>query len=81
MHDWPLWKILALAVPVSAIWSGFPILVPPYANWVLVICGALFVTALGSTLWLYHFGYNPWAQAMLGFSFLPGMFTLLASRA
>ena len=81
MHAWPLWKLLALVVPVSAIWSAFPIIVPPYAKWVLVVCGAMFVCALGSILWLYLYGYNPWAQAILGFSFLPGMFTILASRA
>lgn len=81
MHDWPLWKLLALAVPVSAIWSAFPIIVPPHAKWVLVVCGAMFVSALGSILWLYLYGYSPWAQAVLGFSFLPGMFTFLATRA
>ncbi|MEW6569411.1 MAG: hypothetical protein AB1449_14850 [Chloroflexota bacterium] len=80
-YSWPLWKLLALAIPAFAAWSALPLIVPPhFSEWAVATCGALFVSGLGSTLWLYICGYNPWVQAIAAFSLLPGVFTLLATR-
>lgn len=81
MHRWPLWKVVAVALPLWAMTSAIPLLMPPYTpGWALVACGVLFSAMFGATLWVYVRD-DLWGRAVGAFTVLPGVFTVTASRA
>ncbi|MEW6569448.1 MAG: hypothetical protein AB1449_15035 [Chloroflexota bacterium] len=81
IHHWPLLKVLALEIPVSALWCALPLAIPPYlSKWAIAACAALFLAILISTLVVYY-NDSLWARATAGFCLLGGPITLIAARA
>ncbi len=80
-HDWPLWKVVVLYLPFTAVWCAFPLIVPPYVpRWAIAASASLFAVTFGSVLWL-RFRDNPWGRGVLHFAMVPAMFGLVAVRA
>ena len=81
IHRWPLWKVIVAGLPLWAMWSALPLLLPPYTpDWVLVSSGLLFLGMFGPWLRVY-FRDGLWARSIFVFSVLPGVFTLFGTRA